>query len=220
MVLEFLIYILASPALLWCFTQPTALKLVLPEDKSLLLLQEQNHQIKNLLPIPITTSKKMKKRDSNTDEFANMVCPIYFLKVFLLFLATSTSFSILSMFITRQSGVERVTLHHVHPCPEDTISLDRYLKPPLSPVHSMTDEELMWRASFAPAVKKYPFKRTPKVAFLFLTMGPMPFIPLWELFFEGHEGLYSIYIHAIPTYVANISPDSVFYQRFIPSKVC
>lgn len=152
----------------------------------------------------------MQKRASTTDhDLANMVCPIYFLKVFLLFLATGTSFSILSSFLTRQTGVETVTLNHVHPCPEEPISLDV----------PMTDEELLWRASFAPGIEKYPFKRTPKVAFMFLTMGPLPFAPLWEMFFKGHEGLYSIYVHALPTYVAHHSPDSVFYQRFIPSKV-
>jgi Core-2/I-Branching enzyme len=166
--------------------------------------------------------KKMQKKASATDEFANMVCAIYFLKVFLLFLTIGTSFSILAGFIsiiTPQTGVETVSLQHVHPCSKETISTDQHLKPPSSVVHSMTDEELMWHASFAPRIEKYPFKRTPKLAFLFLTVGPLPFAPLWEMFFKGHEGLYSIYVHAPPFYIANISPDSVFYQRFIPSKV-
>ena len=36
-----------------------------------------------------------------------------------------------------------------------------------------------------------------KLAFLFLTRGPMPFEPLWRVFFALHtnENEYSIYIH-------------------------
>ncbi|KAJ4783107.1 hypothetical protein LUZ62_034353 [Rhynchospora pubera] len=193
-----------------------------PEDELLLLLQQQNHHIQNSPPKPRTSiPKKMQRRaSSSTDDLSNMVCPIYFLKVFLLFLATGSSFSILSVHLTRQTGVKPAKLRHVdHPCPEETNGLDRYIKPPSSLIHSMTDEELLWTASFAPAIENYPFNRTPKVAFLFLTMGPLPLAPLWEMFFKGHEGFYSIYIHALPTYVAKFTPDSVFYQRFVPSKV-
>jgi hypothetical protein len=85
--------------------------------------------------------------------------------------------------------------------------------------HSMTDEELLWRASFAPGIRRYPFQRVPKVAFMFLTRGPLPLAPLWERFFRGHEGRYSIYVHALPSYRANFTSGSVFYRRQIPSKV-
>uniref|UniRef100_K4AI51 Uncharacterized protein n=1 Tax=Setaria italica TaxID=4555 RepID=K4AI51_SETIT len=67
--------------------------------------------------------------------------------------------------------------------------------------HSMTDEELLWRASFAPGVRRYPFRRVPK------------------RYFRGHEGRYSIYVHALPSYRANFTSESVFYRRQIPSKV-
>ncbi|RYR55576.1 hypothetical protein Ahy_A06g030767 [Arachis hypogaea] len=33
-------------------------------------------------------------------------------------------------------------------------------------------------ASFGPRIKDYPFKRVPKVAFMFLTKGPLPLAPL------------------------------------------
>ena len=85
--------------------------------------------------------------------------------------------------------------------------------------HSMTDEELLWRASFAPGVRRYPFRRVPKVAFMFLTRGPLPLAPLWERFFRGNDGRYSIYVHALPSYRANFTSESVFYRRQIPSKV-
>jgi hypothetical protein len=83
----------------------------------------------------------------------------------------------------------------------------------------MTDEELLWRASFAPRARGYPFRRVPKVAFMFLAHGPLPLAPLWERFFRGHEGRYSIYVHTMPAYRANFTADSVFYRRQIPSKV-
>jgi hypothetical protein len=44
--------------------------------------------------------------------------------------------------------------------------------------HSMTDKELLWRTSFASGVRRYPFRRMPKVAFMFLTHGLLPLVPL------------------------------------------
>ncbi|CAI0450708.1 unnamed protein product [Linum tenue] len=90
------------------------------------------------------------------------------------------------------------------------------------PWHEMDDGELMWRASMVPRVSEFPFRRVPKVAFMFLTVGPLPLAPLWELFFRGgDEGLYTIYIHSLPSYVnatSDFAADSVFYGRRIPSK--
>ncbi|XP_066350271.1 glycosyltransferase BC10-like [Miscanthus floridulus] len=83
--------------------------------------------------------------------------------------------------------------------------------------HSMSDPELFWRASMAPRMEEYPFQRVPKVAFLFLTRGPLPFAPLWERFFHGHEGLYSVYVHALPGYAGRYRPSSPFHGRQIPS---
>ncbi|GLJ23420.1 hypothetical protein SUGI_0443220 [Cryptomeria japonica] len=94
-----------------------------------------------------------------------------------------------------------------------------WLRPPSYLMHNMTDKELLWRASMVPIRKEYPFKRVPKVAFMFLTKGPLPFMPLWEKFFHGHEGLYSIYVHSLPNYKLQVSPKSVFYRRQIPSQL-
>ncbi|KAJ0603415.1 putative glycosyl transferase, family 14 [Helianthus annuus] len=82
----------------------------------------------------------------------------------------------------------------------------------------MNDSELLWRASFVPQIKEYPFKRVPKIAFMFLARGPLPLSPLWEKFFVGNEGLYSIYVHSLPHYVSNFSTSSVFYGKQIPSQ--
>ena len=86
-------------------------------------------------------------------------------------------------------------------------------------MHNMTDEELYWRASMAPMVRRTPDSRVPKVAFLFLVRGDLPLRPLWEKFFAGHEGRYSIYVHAHPSYTGSPPPDSAFYGRYIPSQV-
>ncbi|CAO2169759.1 unnamed protein product [Urochloa humidicola] len=84
--------------------------------------------------------------------------------------------------------------------------------------HSMTDDELFWRASLVPKAEEFPFQRVPKVAFLFMTRGPIPFAPLWDKFFRGHQGLYSVYVHTVPEYKLNVSKNSAFYGRQIPSE--
>ncbi|KAL3529264.1 hypothetical protein ACH5RR_008586 [Cinchona calisaya] len=85
-------------------------------------------------------------------------------------------------------------------------------------MHEMTDEELLWRASMVPKIIEYPFERTPKVAFMFLVRGELPLAPLWERFFRGNEGLYSIYIHCLPSFHGTMPEGSVFHGRNIPSK--
>lgn len=70
-----------------------------------------------------------------------------------------------------------------------------------------------------PRIKEYPFVRNAKIAFMFLTKGPLPFAPLWERFFKGNEKFYSVYIHSSPGYTANFTKDSAFYERQIPSQV-
>ncbi|XAR49317.1 hypothetical protein NMG60_11032485 [Bertholletia excelsa] len=84
--------------------------------------------------------------------------------------------------------------------------------------HRMSDEELFWRASMVPKKPEYPYSRVAKVAFMFLTRGPLPLLPLWERFFKGHEKLFSIYVHALPGYELNVSSSSPFYRRQIPGK--
>lgn len=85
--------------------------------------------------------------------------------------------------------------------------------------HGMGDQELLWRASMVPLRPGLPVRRTPKVAFMFLTVGPLPLAPLWEKFFKGHEELYSIYVHSLPEYEPNEQPSSVFFGRHVLSRV-
>lgn len=59
----------------------------------------------------------------------------------------------------------------------------------------------------------------PKIAFLFLTTGVLPFAPLWNRFFQGHESLYNIYVHLDPFNAELFNESSgVFSGRLIPSK--
>ncbi|KAL1205829.1 Glycosyltransferase BC10 [Cardamine amara subsp. amara] len=61
-------------------------------------------------------------------------------------------------------------------------------------------------------------KMVVKVAFMFLTGGRLPLAGLWEKFFEGHEGFYSIYVHTNPSFQDSYPETSVFYSRRIPSQ--
>ncbi|KAK9676416.1 hypothetical protein RND81_11G075500 [Saponaria officinalis] len=100
---------------------------------------------------------------------------------------------------------------------EGCLDFDKFLNPK-ELIHMMSDDELFWRASMVPTIKGYPFNRVPKVAFMFLTRGPLPFLPIWERFFGGYDGLFSIYVHTQPGVILNVSPDSVFFARQIPSQ--
>ncbi|GLJ09981.1 hypothetical protein SUGI_0119570 [Cryptomeria japonica] len=100
----------------------------------------------------------------------------------------------------------------------DRSGLEQWIKPS-ELMHNMSDSELLWRASLAPRRKGYPFHRVPKVAFMFLTKGPLPLIALWEKFFHGYEGMYSIYVHTLPSFKLNVTSRSPFYGRQIPSQV-
>ncbi|OIW17188.1 hypothetical protein TanjilG_18143 [Lupinus angustifolius] len=148
--------------------------------------------------------------------------PSRLLQFFLLFLVIGIGASILSMYMIRHFGINNMALVQstFMPCfqqPDATIG--SWIWPASILMHTMNDIELFWRASFVPRIKSYPFTRVPKIAFMFLTKGPLPMAPLWEKFFEGHEGLYSIYVHSLPSYTADFSPSSVFYERQIPSQV-
>ncbi|GJM96497.1 hypothetical protein PR202_ga13337 [Eleusine coracana subsp. coracana] len=164
--------------------------------------------------------------------------PTGLLRVFLGFLLLGVGLSAGGMFLARRA-VTAPTTGLFRPClwssssattaaavekeeegkePSDE-GLERWTRPPPRARHSMTDEELLWRASFAPrGARGYPFRRVPKLVFMFLAHGPLPLAPLWERFFRGHEGRYSIYLHTMPAYQANFTAESVFYRRQIPSQ--
>ncbi|EYU20382.1 hypothetical protein MIMGU_mgv1a0226481mg, partial [Erythranthe guttata] len=149
------------------------------------------------------------------------VLPQRLLHLIVFFLALCLTFSVVSIYMIRYFGVNSFVTS-VTPtllsCNKELNTLEQWISPPSNLMHGMSDEELFWRASFVPRLKKYPFKRVPKVAFMFLTKGPLPLAPLWERFFKGHSGYYSIYIHSLPSFEANFPSSSVFYKRQIPSQ--
>lgn len=135
-----------------------------------------------------------------------------FFRFLLLFLFLSLGISLISMFPANYLRLQ-------YQSSVGSYGIERWIGPPSKLFHNMTDTELFWRASLVPRIRTYPFKRVPRIAFMFLTKGPLPLAPLWERFFKGHEGLYSIYIHSLPSYVAQFAPSSVFHKRQIPSQV-
>ncbi|KAK9074719.1 hypothetical protein SSX86_003037 [Deinandra increscens subsp. villosa] len=83
-------------------------------------------------------------------------------------------------------------------------------------MHNMSDENLVKSVMDVSTVSV--MNATYKVAFMFLTPGPLPLSPLWELFFKGYKDLFSIYIHPHPSYNDTIPQDSVFYGTRITSQ--
>lgn len=149
--------------------------------------------------------------------------PIRLLQILLLLLVLSLGISVVGIHmikflkIQHLESVAPTTLISMYD--HGTVTLDSFIRPPLNVWHTMNDSELLWRASMVPRRNGYPFKRVPKLAFMFLTKGSLPFAPLWEMFFKGNEGLYSIYVHSLPNYKSSFSKSSVFYRRYIPSQV-
>lgn len=151
--------------------------------------------------------------------------PHRMLQFLVLFLVMCVTFSVVSVYLIRHFGAQNIVAAtglrtNIFQCVEDSnTSLERWTRPPSNLLHTMSDKELFWLASLVPRRKEYPFTRVPKIAFMFLTKGPMPLAPLWERFFRGHDRRYSIYIHSLPSFVPNFPSSSVFYKRQIPSQV-
>ncbi|RLN04565.1 uncharacterized protein C2845_PM13G06560 [Panicum miliaceum] len=88
---------------------------------------------------------------------------------------------------------------------------------PSEPTRELTDAETAARVVFRQILSTPPFiSRNPKIAFMFLTPSKLPFEKLWELFFKGHEGRYTIYVHASREKPQHVSP--IFVGRDIHSE--
>ncbi|GBG67977.1 hypothetical protein CBR_g1096 [Chara braunii] len=57
-----------------------------------------------------------------------------------------------------------------------------------------------------------------KIAFMFLVRGPMPLASVWERFLRGHEGYYSVYMHACPGFAYAANDSKLFSSNLIPSE--
>ncbi|XP_076908464.1 glycosyltransferase BC10-like [Bidens hawaiensis] len=64
-------------------------------------------------------------------------------------------------------------------------------------VRELSDDEFAARVVIDNILNTPPVEsKNPKIAFMFLSVGSLPFEKLWDKFFQGHEGRFSIYIHA------------------------
>ncbi|KAL9226922.1 hypothetical protein vseg_002679 [Gypsophila vaccaria] len=72
-----------------------------------------------------------------------------------------------------------------------------YSEEELKPFRELTDDEVFSRVVVKELLRTPPLEsKNPKIAFLFLTPGSLPFELLWDKFFQGHEGRFSVFIHA------------------------
>ncbi|KAI3955516.1 hypothetical protein MKW98_028461 [Papaver atlanticum] len=68
---------------------------------------------------------------------------------------------------------------------------------PLTPTREYSDAEIAARGVIRDILQTPPIHtETPKIAFMFLTPGTLPLEKLWDKFFDGHEGRFSVYVHA------------------------
>ncbi|OEL26374.1 hypothetical protein BAE44_0012607 [Dichanthelium oligosanthes] len=80
-----------------------------------------------------------------------------------------------------------------------------------------TDEEIVSSVVIRDLLSMpMPVSKNPKIAFMFLTPGSIPFEKLWEKFLQGHDGRYSIYIHA--SREKPVHSSSLFVGREIHSE--
>nr|KAJ0206705.1 hypothetical protein LSAT_V11C500258700 [Lactuca sativa] len=65
------------------------------------------------------------------------------------------------------------------------------------PARELSDAEIASRV-FIKNILNTPSieSSNPKIAFMFLSVGSLPFEKLWHKFFQGHDGRFSVYIHA------------------------
>ncbi|KAJ9548045.1 hypothetical protein OSB04_020588 [Centaurea solstitialis] len=75
------------------------------------------------------------------------------------------------------------------------------------PSRALTDDEIASQVVVTEILKSYPVQlKNPKIAFMFLTPGPLPFETLWDKFFQGHDGKFTVYVHASREKPTHVSP--------------
>lgn len=87
--------------------------------------------------------------------------------------------------------------------------------PPQPASYDDPEDDALFRVAGRAAAKA---KNPKKVAFMFLTTGPLPLAELWEMYFNGTpRNLYNIYVHADPGGHYHSPFRGVFFNRVIPS---
>ncbi|GJR78746.1 glycosyltransferase BC10 isoform X1 [Tanacetum coccineum] len=81
---------------------------------------------------------------------------------------------------------------------------------PSVPSRELTDEETAARVVITEILKSPLVEsKNPKVAFMFLTPGPLPFEMLWDKFFQGNDGRFTVYVHASREQANFVSPHFI-----------
>lgn len=74
-------------------------------------------------------------------------------------------------------------------------TFEKWLPP--APTRELTDSELASQVVIRDLLSLSPnISSTPKIAFLFLTPGALPFEKLWDKFLQGNEDKFTVYVHA------------------------
>nr|XP_011467214.1 PREDICTED: uncharacterized protein LOC101308308 isoform X1 [Fragaria vesca subsp. vesca]XP_011467215.1 PREDICTED: uncharacterized protein LOC101308308 isoform X1 [Fragaria vesca subsp. vesca]XP_011467216.1 PREDICTED: uncharacterized protein LOC101308308 isoform X1 [Fragaria vesca subsp. vesca]XP_011467217.1 PREDICTED: uncharacterized protein LOC101308308 isoform X1 [Fragaria vesca subsp. vesca] len=93
-------------------------------------------------------------------------------------------------------------------------------KSPPTPTRELTDDETASEVVVKEILKTPPLQsKNPKIAFMFLTPGTLPFEELWENFFQGHEDKFSVYVHASkqkPIHVSRYFVDRDIHSEQMP----
>ncbi|KAL5558277.1 hypothetical protein UlMin_034488 [Ulmus minor] len=72
-----------------------------------------------------------------------------------------------------------------------------FQKPLFVPTRELTDSETASEVVIQEILRMPPVHtKNPKIAFMFLTPGSLPFEKLWDKFFNGHEDRFTVYVHA------------------------
>ncbi|RVW52324.1 hypothetical protein CK203_003730 [Vitis vinifera] len=81
-----------------------------------------------------------------------------------------------------------------------------YEQPIHVPSRELTDDETAAQVVIREILKTPPVhSKNPKIAFMFLTPGSLPFEKLWDRFFHGHEDRFTVYVHASSEKPAHVS---------------
>ncbi|XVF48359.1 hypothetical protein PTKIN_Ptkin03bG0183900 [Pterospermum kingtungense] len=112
---------------------------------------------------------------------------------------------------TVPDGSEHIPVTDLVPAAKTHQKLSTFKPPP-------EDDNSLFR--LASRVNSRPPPGSPKkIAFLFLTISPLPLAPLWELYFnQTPKNLFNIYVHADPGYAYDSPFSGVFAHQVIPSK--
>lgn len=134
-------------------------------------------------------------------------------KVIKVIIATSIFWIFISFLFS--SSRHEITSAIVRPsitCPTFSTTRQEYLLPVFG-----TDQELL-RHAFHQAIEGPVSPGLPRIAFLFIVRGPIPLEPVWRRYLQGHEELWSLYVHPSDPVDYKFPPGSFFEGKEIPSK--